>query len=184
MPILGVIASAITGNLNVNSYESIMTATVSTAVGYVEFTSIPATYTHLQIRAIADTTAGDVSIFARFNGDTGSNYSWHTLYTDGGGSAYSDYNGVSSTSYTSFSRGGNGSGVFSASVIDILDYKDTNKYKTLRSFTGKDNNGSGIIWLSSGSWRNTNAITSITITPDSGNLKTYTQFALYGIKGS
>jgi len=31
MPILGILASAMTGNLNVNSYESIMTATVSTA---------------------------------------------------------------------------------------------------------------------------------------------------------
>lgn len=183
MPILGIIASQNYPRVT-NSYESIMTATVSTAVGYVEFTSIPSTFTHLQIRAIADTTAGDVSIKAQFNSDTGANYSWHTMYADGGGSVYSDYSGVSSSAYTSFARGGNGSGVFSVSVIDILDYKNTNKYKTVKSFTGKDNNGSGIMWLSSGSWRNTNAITSITITPESGNLKTYTTFALYGIKGS
>jgi hypothetical protein len=169
--------------LSSTAYESIMTATVSTAVGYVEFTSIPSTFTHLQIRLINDTSAGDINIRAQFNGDTGGNYSWHTLYADGGGSAYSDFNGVSSTYYGSFSRGGNGSGVFGASVVDILDYKNTNKYKTIKSLTGKDNNGGGAIWLSSGLWQSTTAISSIKIFPESGNFNQYSNFALYGIKG-
>jgi hypothetical protein len=53
MPILGIIASAITGNLVTTSYESIATVTVGGGgAATVAFTSIPATYTHLQIRGI------------------------------------------------------------------------------------------------------------------------------------
>jgi hypothetical protein len=77
---------------------------------------------------------------------------------------------------------------YSASIIDILDYANTNKYKTYRALTGIDKNGSGSIQLTSGVWRNTTAITSITITPQSNTSPTnqfqqYSQFALYGIKG-
>jgi hypothetical protein len=186
MPILGILASAITGNLVTNSYESIATVTVGGATGYAEFTSIPSTFTHLQVRLITDTSAGDVSIGARFNSDTGSNYAYQTLYGDGS-NVYVNYNGVSQTSYLSFARGGNNSGAFGAAVVDILDYKNTNKYKTVRSLTGRDTNGGasgGIVWFSSGVWQSTSAITSIRLTPESGNLNTYSSFALYGIKGA
>ena len=74
---------------------------------------------------------------------------------------------------------------FGAVVIDILDYANTNKYKTIRSLSGTDyNNTSGAVGLFSGSWRNTNAITTIKITASSANLAQYSQFALYGIKGA
>ena len=182
--ILGILAQSAGAAGSASSYESIMTSTVAGGgTSYVEFTSIPSTFTHLQIRLINDTSAGDINIKAQFNGDTGSNYSWHTLYGSGAG-AYSDFNGVSSTYYGSFSRGGNGSGIFGTSVADILDYKNTNKYKTVRTLAGKDSNGGGIIWLSSGLWQSTAAISSIKIFPDSGNFAQYSQFALYGIKGS
>jgi hypothetical protein len=60
MPILGIIASAITGNLVTTSYESIATVTVGGGgSATIDFTSIPATYTHLQIRGIARSTNGN-----------------------------------------------------------------------------------------------------------------------------
>jgi hypothetical protein len=74
------------------------------------------------------------------------------------------------------------SSVFAANVIDILDYANTNKYKTTRSFSGADNNGSGFVQFMSGLWMNTAAITSITILPNSDNFAQYSSFALYGIK--
>jgi hypothetical protein len=54
MPILGIIASAITGNLVTTSYESIETVTVGSggSATVLTFSSIPATYTHLQIRVL------------------------------------------------------------------------------------------------------------------------------------
>ena len=73
--------------------------------------------------------------------------------------------------------------MIAANIIDLLDYSNTNKYKTLRVLAGYDTNGAGVVLLGSGLWMNTNAISSIAITPYSGTFTQYTQFALYGIKG-
>ena len=54
MPILGVIASQITGHLSTNSFESIQTVTVgSGGQSSISFSSIPSTYKHLQLRCFA-----------------------------------------------------------------------------------------------------------------------------------
>ncbi len=38
------------------------------------------------------------------------------------------------------------------SILDIIDYADTSKYKTARGFSGSDRNGAGSIFLISGLW--------------------------------
>ena len=65
--------------------------------------------------------------------------------------------------------------------MDILDYSNTNKNKTLRQLAGTDNNGNGVVGLSSGLWQSTAAVASIDITAI-GSFSQYTSFALYGIK--
>jgi hypothetical protein len=69
--------------------------------------------------------------------------------------------------------------------MDILDYANTNKYKTVRTLSGYDLNNAtyGALRSYSGLWMNTNAITSIKFYADGVNLAQYSQFALYGIKG-
>ena len=80
----------------------------------------------------------------------------------------------------------NGSGTANtpaSGLIDILDYLNVNKYKTVRSLGGIDINGSGgFIDLFSGNWRSTSAITRIDLTPSVNNFKQYSHFALYGVK--
>ena len=169
------------------SFESIATVNVTSNVPNVEFTSIPATYTHLQIRAIGRSTRGEnnTALDMQFNADTGSNYSWHRL--DGDGSTTSSGSGTSQTTIIvdRFTASTATASQFGAFVLDILDYANTNKYKTTRNLGGYDNNGNGLITLGSGNWRNTNAITSIKLIDRSGNnLVQYSQFALYGIKGA
>ena len=75
---------------------------------------------------------------------------------------------------------------FAGFVSDVLDYANTNKYKTTRSLNGNDQNGSGYLWFASVLWMNTNAISTVTITTAGGSntFNQYSQFALYGIKGS
>ena len=66
------------------SYESIATVTVgSGGAANVEFTSIPSTYAHLQVRAIFRNANATDTTFMRINSDTGSNYAWHTLRGNG-----------------------------------------------------------------------------------------------------
>ena len=72
-----------------------------------------------------------------------------------------------------------------APIVDVLDYANTNKFKTIRNLEGFDVNGSGgLVALTSGLYRSTSAITSIKLTPNAGNYAQYSHFALYGIKGA
>ena len=69
-----------------SSFESISTQTLSGSASSVTFSSIPSTYKHLQIRAIAQFSGGGVSyVPITFNGDTGLNYSYHWIYGNGSG---------------------------------------------------------------------------------------------------
>jgi len=188
-PMLGIMASSISGSKAVtNSYESIQTVTVSTAVSSISFSSIPSTFKHLQIRMSAQTNraSGLSNCQIQLNGDTGSNYSWHSLV--GSGSAASANAGTSTAfmvlGSNSIPSSGSQANIYNGLVIDVLDYANTNKYKTLRGLGGDDANGSGYVSLNSGSWSNTSAITSIVIYPDTGSMNTYSSFALYGIKGA
>jgi len=160
----------------------------ATSVASITFSSIPATYTHLQIRGIARdarSAIGD-SLTLTYNSDTGSNYmQYHNMYADG--STAAAYAG--NTSYTSMLLdriAGNTATAnsFGAIIIDILDYKNTNKYKTFRALAGADNNGSGAVAIGSALWMSTTAISTITLSGANGNFNQYTQFALYGIKGA
>lgn len=159
-----------------NSYESISTVTVgSGGAASIDFTSIPSTYKHLQIR-YTSTGTGTGNEIIRFNSDSGSNYSWHVLYGNGSSAL------AAAGSSTTFSYLGNiNSSAPNAGVIDLLDYANTSKYKTMRVLCGTDTNSSGEIGLFSGVWQSTSAITSVTIS--FSNIAQYSSFALYGIKG-
>jgi hypothetical protein len=169
-----------------SDYESIATVTVgSGGAANIEFTSIPSTYQHLQIRGIGRSTRSatidDLGI--RVNSDTGSNYAYHLLRGDGtsviaaaGATQTTGYAGRIAASTAT-------SSVFGVAIIDILDYTNTNKYKTIRSLGSSDNNGNGNVEFGSTLWMNTNAITSILLYPPTYNFSQYSSFALYGIKG-
>ena len=179
----------------VGAYDSIATTTVGAGgASSIIFSSIPSTYTHLQIRGIAKWTyAGNTSpdssvVSLRFNSDSGTNYAYHTL-TGNGTSAFS-YSGTAvnkaicgySTAINSYSNYAN---MFGAQVIDILDYTNTNKNTTIRTLSGVDvNTSGGNANLTSALWLNTAAITSIEIVPDYPSWAQYTSFTLYGIKGA
>jgi len=168
------------------SYDAIATANGTGSSNTINFTSIPSTYKHLQIRGIVkSTTAGSSfsSVGFNVNSDTSSSYTRHILYGNGA-TAYAY--GVSAG--TTWYIGGNDfptagyTSIFGAHIIDILDYANTNKNKTVRALTGCDVNGAGEILLSSTVFIKTDAISSIQLVSASGNFATNTQYALYGIK--
>ena len=169
-----------------NSYESIATSTLGSNQTTVVFSSIAGTYKHLELRFITRNNRGSLldGLYVRFNSDTGANYADHNLQGDGASASAA---GSASTSYV-ISALVNGTtantNVFSAGIISILDYADTSKNKTTRTLGGFDNNGNGYIRLSSGLWRNTAAVTSITLgSTDGSGILANSSFALYGIKG-
>ena len=186
-PILGIYASQISGHLSTNNFSSIATVTVgSGGSSSISFTSIPSTYTHLQIRALTRTNASGSTSWQsmRFNSST-SGYYDH--YLGGNGSTASAGAEALSDRINFGETAGNGatSGMFGVGVIDILDYANINKNKTVRFLDGYDLNGSGAVYLRSGLWQSTSAITQIDIAPQNFGGTAFTQyssFALYGVK--
>lgn len=190
---VGIYASQISGHLYtpVGSYDSLATITVpSGGLASITFAGIPAGYRHLQIRMSAQTnkaTYGRDSFKMTFNGDTGSNYSYHEIVGDGAVAAYA---GTSATSiFLDAVSTGVATNVFSANIIDVLDYSSVTKNKTIRQLGGVDHNGliagyGGEVALCSGLWMNSStAVISITLAPWTGTLwNQYSTFALYGIK--
>jgi hypothetical protein len=156
------------------------------------FSSIPQTFTHLQLRGFVQQTRATYGIsdgYIQFNSDSANNYSWHQLY--GNGVSAISY-GAASTSRIDIADGQWGSstgGTFGVSITDILDYANTSKFKTTRTLNGVDINGEiasfgGRAGLLSGNWRSTSAITSMTVVAANGNYIAGTRFDLYGITSS
>lgn len=181
MPILGILASST--RVAAGDFESIATVTVGAGgASNVEFTSISGTYTHLQIRCFNIINSNDINGRLQFNSDTGSNYATHQIYGDGSTTAATATSSTTSIlTVISATSGTNPTGV---AIIDILDYANTNKYKTVRTLGGSDTNGAGYIIFRSGLWMNTNAITSLKISTSAGLFNQYSHFALYGIKSA
>jgi hypothetical protein len=149
----------------------------------IEFQNIPQTFTHLQLRLFgrSTTTATNTANFLSLNADsTNTHYDFHYLKGDGSsatsGGATSDYQlGVTPAASST-------ANVFGATIVDFLDYTNTNKYKTWRALSGYDANGSGVVGLWSGLWQSTAAITQIDLY--SNNLGQYSWGVLYGIQTS
>jgi hypothetical protein len=175
------------GGAGAGSFEQIETVIASGSTASVTFSSIPSTYKHLQIRATHRALysfSGDLLHLMRLNGDSSSNYNWHSLagqdssaYVGGGTSATSMRIGLTPAALTT-------ANAFATSIIDILDYTNTNKHTTIKTLVGS-NGTQHNVGLYSGAWRNTSAVTSLTLLNDVGfgNYTSGSRFTLYGIKG-
>lgn len=170
------------------SFESIATTVVgSGGQTTITFSSIPSTYKHLQLRFIAKANyaANVFSVGIRYNNDSGSSYPLHVVQGNGTAVAAGGYSPYT-YDYSTATMGTTTANVFAANVVDILDYADTNKNKTIRALVGADVNGSGgLVYMASTLWLSTSAINSISLsTGGYGDFLQHSHFALYGIKGA
>lgn len=167
--------------LDNNYMEPIATTVVgSGGVGVINFNDIPQTYKHLQIRCSMVSSTATSNQAVQFNSDTGANYARHALYGNGSTVTAAASTGNTSIRISTFTGGS--TSYPQIYVVDVLDYTNTNKYTTIRSLAGTDQNGAGEATFLSGLWLNTDAISSITIT-GGGTIAQYSRFSLYGIKG-
>lgn len=183
-PILGIWASSIQPSLNASSYESIATVTVGAGgTSSITFTDggAWASYKHLQIRIFAQSAnAGTGSDVLNMNINGNSQTKNHYLYGNGS----SALAGVGSVGSVLNIPQANNTSIFGTVVIDILDFSNSSKNKTIRSLGGYDKNGAGELALYSNLYAvNTNAITSISFNIPSTSISQFSSFALYGIKG-
>jgi hypothetical protein len=154
--------------------------TLGTSAASVTFSSIPATYRDL-ILVVADLSAtASNTLYARVNGDTGSNYSNVVALGDSTGavslSSSSNSNGFfMGAAYQGLPTSGS-----SQSILQIMDYSATDKHKTGLSRYGSA--GKSEVDMAASRWANTAAVTSLVLRiAPSGSFNSGTSFSLYGV---
>jgi hypothetical protein len=184
---LGIFSAAGAGGVG-GTYELIQTQILGSTQASVTFdvSGLGSTYKHLQIRMVArgsGAITGAYDLLIRFNGNTGANYSGHNLR--GTGSAVQSNAITSATSIlneSTFVGNNEAANIFGSAVIDILDPFSTTKNTTTRSLGGFTGSSSRL-YLGSGAFYSTDAITSVNIRPGGESILAGSRFSIYGLRG-
>lgn len=172
------------------AYDALATVTVgASSVSTIEFAGIPSNYKHLQLMCLtrnSRSAAGmSATVVMQLNGDTtpqtvNSRY-FYSYDASGGGVSY----GNSQTNMYVFDNPSANalSNSFGVAKIDIFDYSNPNKLKTVMTRFGGNLNGDGEAGMFSGLWEKTDPIQSITFLHSGGHsFLQYSTIALYGVK--
>ena len=172
-----------------NTYEAIATVTVgSGGAANIEFTSIPATYTDLQIlySLRSDNASNYDNIIFTVNNAT-TTFNERLLFGDGSnaGSAVPGGGRTSNIQFLYTNSASSTANIFANGSIYIPNYAgSTNKSFSFDSVS-ENNATNAIAALNAGIWSTTSAITSIKLVGNnSTNFVQYSTATLYGIKNS
>jgi hypothetical protein len=159
------------------TYEKIATTTLGSAQATVTFSTISSAYTDLVVIYVLKSTAGDVYPYIRLNSDTGTNYSFTRM--TGTGSATSGRGTNTAVCYMAGNAGATTTNFNYKGLLHIMNYSNTTTYKTMLLRAGNPALGTD---AGVGLWRNTAAVTTVTIVADSSTFTSGSTFTLYGIK--
>ena len=188
--LLGILNSQAAGGGGLTpAYELIESQVLSSDAASFSFTSIPADYKQLQIRASVRFSVGGSSInimCSRLNGDSTSNYYYHYLQGNNSQGMFGAHgNAVTNKGFHGTGTGsGQSAGIYSTFIIDILDYASTSKKTSMKSFWHWPGNTGQRLGMYHNVHNSTAAMTSIEFFgEDTGSISANSRFSLYGIKG-
>ena len=151
------------------TYTPIASITLGANVSSVTFSSIPQTYTDLVLVAnLIDSNGFSVM---RFNSDSGNNYSRTWVYGNGSSALSSRGSNIAGLDLKAASSGSE----YPVDIVHLMNYSNTTTYKTCLI---RQSYASNEVALYAGLWRNTSAISTITISND---IRVGSTFNLYGI---
>ena len=158
------------------TYEPINTQTISSTQTSVTFSSIPSTYTDLVL--ILDTISADSGSDGRlqFNGNTSTIYSSTQLFSNGSAASNRNTNQTSMRLFNDLY-----SNTRSIGIAHIMSYANSTTFKTVFSRFGT---GSISVGTFAGLSRSTSAITSLTVVHTGSGYASSSTFTLYGIKAA
>lgn len=168
-----------------NTYEAIATQTLGSAAATVTFSSISSAYTDLVLICSAATSVAGWSLLLRFNSDTGSNYSTTQLIGTGS-SALSSRGTNLAQIYLGYYPDAFGQLGNNSFIVNLQNYSNTTTFKTALCRTNNlsTSGATNAVEQSVGLWRNTAAISTVSLTAGSGNILAGSTFSLYGIKAA
>lgn len=152
----------------------------------IAFSSIPSTYTDLVIKVSVrgDATFATQQMYLTFNGTT-SGYTARQVYGDGSSATSATLsNSGAAISIVNTNTSVSTANTFSSSEIYVRNYAGSN-YKSVSADSVTENNATAALaGLTAGLWSNTAAITTVTLTPQSGNFVQYSTAYLYGVSNA
>ena len=155
----------------------IATVTLASNSNSVTFSNVPQTYTDLYIVWNGTDVTTSQNICLQFNSDTGANYSMTRMRGTGSAAESARWSNISMMYGPNPDTSGN-----STVIWQVMNYNNSTTYKTGLSRGG---GASGETAAVVGLWRNTAAITSITVLANgSVNMSSGTTITLYGIKAA
>ena len=170
-----------------NTYTLIATQTLTSPAALIDFTSIPATFTDLQLLVYRRAVDNVLDDGIRFNNDANGVYSFTQMQSG----ASSGGVGTARNSAATLSRAGGQepstytANTFNSSSIYIPNYLGSNFKQFIADGVDENKSTTNYAWFHAGLWRNTAAINRITIYQEpGGNMATGTSVTIYGIKNS
>lgn len=175
------------GGASVDAFQLISTTVLGTAQASVVLSSIPSTYSALQLRIVARSAqaAAYDNLVIRVNADTGTNYSHKNINFSTTTALSTNSNSVDGVRLVGIHADSSPATNFGAMIVDIMGNNTTNRKTSLRAFGGafifsSDFNGAGSV--TAGLWNNTAVVTSLTVSTNStSNLMAGTRISLYGV---
>jgi hypothetical protein len=148
----------------------------------VSFSSIPATYTDLVLQLSLRDGTGNVGNFANISlNASGSGFTGR--YLNGNGASASSGSGFPQL-IVEYSGGSSTANTFGNAEIYFPNYRTSN-FKSYSGTSVSENNATtAYADMAAGLWSNTAAISTITITPNTGSFVQYTTATLYGISNA
>ena len=157
------------------TYTPLQSIKLTSAATSITFSTIDQTYTDLVVKTTGfNSTLLGVQL--RFNGDTNGNYS-ETVFLGSGTSAI-----PSRGSAVTFLNHGYTDTTIGVNISTIFNYASTVMNKSMTTRWNSVASSDPYIALYAGLWKNTSAITSITLSVPSGTLSAGFTFDLYGIR--
>lgn len=163
------------------TYDLIERRLLSSSTSSIVIT-IPQTHSHLEIVTnLVTDSASLVNNRMFLNGDTGSNYGNMRLVATNSNTVLSG-NTASASSIILDNYSNAYSGGTIQHVIKLYDYKNTSYFKQVSVHAAELSASTNGIDIITATWRNTAAVTSITISPTSTNYISGSSVAVYGIR--
>jgi hypothetical protein len=170
-----------------NTFTKIASVSVgSGGAATIDFTSIPSTYTDLVVKLSARGDAGAISrsVYLTFNSLTTS-YSDRYLQGDGSAASSGSNSGGTTKIYAGECTASTAtSNTFGNQEIYIPNYAGSSNKSVSVDAVAETNATTQYMSLVAGLLANSAAITSLTLTPGTGNFVQYSTATLYGIKNS
>ena len=170
-----------------NTFELISSYTATGSVSSISFTSIPSTFTDLNLVLSLRYSGSDTSSINVALNNTTANYSGRAIRGGGSGSAISF--SISSNNIGGLATGSSGSSqtanTFANNSLYIPNYASTSNKIISVDFVQEANNAAAFMGMYAVQWTDATPISSIYITPDSStNWVQYSSAYLYGVKNA